>query len=61
MKTTFTKITSSLAILCAMLTAQAAWEITSSGSTFEVSDGDWILQCQKSGSEGNFKIGAPRK
>jgi hypothetical protein len=29
-----------------MLTAQAAWEITSSGSTFEVSDGDWILQCQ---------------
>jgi hypothetical protein len=56
MKTTFTKIISSLAILGTMLTAQAAWEITSSGSTFEVSDGDWILQCQKSGSEGNFKI-----
>ncbi len=56
MKTTFTKITSLLAILGTMLTTQAAWEITSSGSTFEVSDGDWILQCQKSGSEGNFKI-----
>ena len=50
-----------IAFACTMLTTQAAWEITSSGSTFEVSDGDWILQCQKSGSEGNFKIGAPRK
>ncbi len=56
MKTIFTKITSSLAILGTMLTTQAAWEITSSGSTFEVSNGDWILQCQKSGSEGDFKI-----
>ncbi|MBQ8570704.1 MAG: leucine-rich repeat domain-containing protein [Kiritimatiellae bacterium] len=52
-KSIFTSIT---ALLCTMLTTQAAWEITSSGSTFEVSDGDWILQCQKSGSEGNFKI-----
>lgn len=57
MKITFTKITFSLAILCTMLTAQAAWEITStSGSTFQVSDGTWTLKCQTSGSEGDFFI-----
>ena len=44
------------AAMCFSIAVKAEWEITSSGSTFEVSDGDWILQCQKSGSEGDFKI-----
>ena len=44
------------AAMCFSIAVKAEWEITSSGSPFEVSDGDWILQCQKSGSEGGFKI-----
>lgn len=44
-------------VICFAFSAYAKWEIaTSSGSTFVVTDGDWELQCQKSGSEGAFKI-----
>ena len=36
--------------------AYAKWEITSSGSTFEVSDGTWTLKCQKTTNDGGFVI-----
>ena len=50
-------ITSITALLCTMLTACASWEITStSGSTFEVTDGTWVLKCQTTDSNGSFKI-----
>ena len=53
-KSIFTSIT---ALLCTMLTASASWEITStSGSTFEVTDGTWVLKCQTTNSNGSFKI-----
>lgn len=53
-KSIFTSIT---ALLCTMLAAQAAWEITStSGNYFEVSDGTWTIKCEKTDNNGGFRL-----
>lgn len=56
MKKIILKATTAVAFACTMLTAQADWEITSTGSTFQVSDGTWTLNCKESGDEGDFTL-----